>query len=97
VTPAAPKNGELDALETRISQPLSAFVVGVRGAVLACRNFARQRAHGIGDKAAFATVRPTSELEQSAFVAFSPKNGPHRASRRLPGDPTLERVEGQFQ
>ena len=34
---------------------------------------------------AFATVLPTSELEQSAFVAFLPKNGLHHASRRLQG------------
>jgi hypothetical protein len=54
------------------------------------------RAHGIGGDEAFATVLPASELEQSAFVALLPKNGLHRASRRLAGNPTLERVEGQF-
>jgi hypothetical protein len=63
---------------------------------LLCRNFIRPRAHGIGDNEAFAIVLPASELEQSAFVALSPKNGLHRASRRLQGDPTVERVEGQF-
>jgi hypothetical protein len=52
--------------------------------------------HREGADAAFATFRPASELEQSVFVAFSSKNGPHRASSRLQGNPTLERVEGQF-
>jgi hypothetical protein len=48
-------------------------------------------------KARLAIVRPTSERELSAFVAFSPKNGLHRASMRLPGSPGVGRVEGQFQ
>jgi len=40
-----------------------------------------------GHNAAFATFLPASELEQSAFVAFSSKNGLHRAARRLAGKP----------
>ena len=54
---------------------------------LLCRNFIRPRAHGIGDNEAFATVLPASELEQSAFVAFSSKNGLHRPARRPVGKP----------
>src|SRR4030095_3501820 len=68
----------------------SRWRVPLRGSAVApllCRNFRWPRAHGIGDTEIFATVLPTSELEQSAFVAFSPKNGPHRASRRLAGKP----------
>jgi len=40
-----------------------------------------------GHNAAFATFLPASELEQSAFVAFSSKNGPHHASSRPAGKP----------
>ena len=53
--------------------------------------------HAAGDNAAFATFLPASELELPAFVAFSSKNGLHRASSRLQGNPTLERVEGAVQ
>jgi hypothetical protein len=39
------------------------------------------------EKKSFAVILPKRELEQSAFVAFLPKNGLHRASRRLAGRP----------
>jgi hypothetical protein len=39
---------------------------------------------------AFAIVLPADEREQSAFVAFSPKNGPHRAARRPEGRSVVE-------
>jgi|SRR5215216_4430354 len=66
------------------------------GLVLTYLSSSRQRAHWASDDEAFATVLPTSELEQSAFVALLPKNGLHHASRSFQGDPTVERVEGQF-
>jgi hypothetical protein len=86
--------------KARIMKDIAALVCVRCGSPRRCPSCAgilrAPRARGVGDNEAFATVLPASELEQSAFVAFLPKNGLHRASRRLQGDPTLERVEGQF-
>jgi hypothetical protein len=82
--------------QKRKSQPLSAFAVSIGKAGSPLPEFFSTAPHRKGNDAAFATFLPASELEQSAFVAFSSKNGPHRASSRLQGNPTLERVEGQF-
>jgi hypothetical protein len=96
MTLAAPKNGDHSTLESKDAALNLRPLRESAALYLLCQNLSRPRARWIGDNEAFATVLPASELEQSAFVALLPKNGLHRASRRLQGDPTVERVEGQF-
>ena len=50
----------------------------------------------IAEKNLYAAFLSKRELEQSPFVAISPKNGRHRSSRRLQEHLSVERVEGQF-
>src|SRR4029079_2372659 len=50
----------------------------------------------LAEKNLYAAFLSKRELEQSALVAISPKNGRHRSSRRLQEHLSVERVEGQF-
>ncbi|WP_156435031.1 hypothetical protein [Bradyrhizobium lablabi] len=87
MTLAAPKNGEAGVRETGIKRRFSVPVATVRGIGPLVTESCWSSCTSDGRQEAFAIVLPTHELEQSVFVAFSPKNGPHRASRRLAGRP----------
>lgn len=64
------------------SQPLSAVASAIPEADSFVPESFSAAPHVAGDNAAFATFIPASELEQPAFVAFSSKNGLHRASSK---------------
>jgi hypothetical protein len=59
--------------------------VTVEAPIISRGDFVGVAVYRISDEDAFAIVLPSRELERSAFVAFSPKNGLHRASRRPAG------------
>ena len=96
MTRAAPKRGEWNPRKGRKSQPLSALVARIRRPTRSCRNFARPRHMGRATTRRLPPFYPRANLNNRHSSHSRRKMVCIARQGDLQGNPTLERVEGQF-